>query len=88
MAENGEKRHPTAHRTKGQMKRDNAAPEAIARRAETNKGRSVAVKAGIASKGDGKDVHHVKPQRAGGASTPGNLKAVSPSRNRGWRDGV
>ena len=87
MAEGGEKRHPTAHRTKSQMKRDNHAPEAIARRAETNKGRAAAVAAGIAKKGDGKDVDHIKPQRSGGKSVASNLRAISPAKNRGWADG-
>lgn len=36
----------------------------------------------------GKDVHHVRAQRHGGATTMKNLKVISVKRNRGWKDGV
>jgi hypothetical protein len=41
------------------------------------------VKAGKASKGDGKDVDHVKPIRSGGTTTINNLRMRSRSSNRG-----
>ena len=89
MAEGGEKRDPSSHRTPGQIRRKNhtydARPEMIKRRSENNKARALMVKAGKVSKGDGKDVHHVKPLDAGGTTVKSNLKVLSQKKNRGWR---
>lgn len=57
-------------------------PEQIKKRAERVKARRLMEKKGVAHKGDGKDVDHVKPMRSGGTSTPGNLRMRSKSSNR------
>jgi hypothetical protein len=36
-------------------------------------------------KGDGMDVHHVKPLAKGGSATKSNTRVVSQKKNRGWR---
>ncbi len=53
-------------------------------RAERNKGRAMMVAAGKASKGDGKDVGHVKAIGKGGLSTMYNLQMQSKSKNRSF----
>lgn len=58
-------------------------PEQIKNRAERVKARRMMEKTGAVSKGDGKDVHHVKPLRSGGKSSPGNLRVRSVKANRG-----
>ena len=92
MAEKGEKRDPSSHRTPTQIKRMdrgyNARPEMIAKRVKNNEARAEMMKAGRVSKGDGKDVDHIKPLRAGGGNSKNNLRVISKSKNRGWRDGV
>lgn len=85
MAEGGEVRDPTSHRTPGQIKRQvrgyNARPEIVKKRSNNNKARR---KLGL-KKGDPRDAHHVKPQREGGSNKKSNLKAVHRSKNRAWR---
>lgn len=92
MAENGQKRDPKSHRTPGQIKRQvkgyNARPENVNKRTKNNQARDKLEKEGKVRKGDGKDVHHKKPQRSGGSNARSNLAVVSKSKNRGWRDGV
>lgn len=34
------------------------------------------------------DVDHKRPMADGGTNTPGNLRAISESRNRSWRKGA
>ena len=51
-------------------------PEQIKKRAERVKARRMMEKTGAAHKGDGKDVDHIKPMRAGGTSTKGNLRKI------------
>ena len=58
-------------------------PEQIANRSERVKARRMMEKTGAATKGDGKDVDHIKPMRSGGTSTKGNLRMRSKSANRG-----
>lgn len=86
------KRDPSSHRTPAQIdkmvKGYDARPENVAKRVKRNQARAEMAKAGKVSKGDGKDVDHIKPLRAGGGNSKGNLRVVSKSRNRGWRDGV
>jgi len=53
-------------------------------RAARNAARAKAVKSGGAKKGDGKDVHHVKPLAKGGART-GKTRVVSASTNRSFK---
>lgn len=87
MAEDGEKRDPSSHRTPKQITRlsrgYNHRPEIIKRRDNSNKARKML---GL-EKGDPRDAAHIKPQRHGGATTKANLKPVHKSKNRGWRDG-
>ena len=89
MAENGEKRDPKSHRTPGQIKRKNrtydARPENVEKRSNNNKARAMMMKEGRVKKGDGKDVDHVKPQRAGGGNSRSNLRVLPASKNRAWR---
>lgn len=87
------KRDPSSHRTPEQMKahyRDyQGKPEQIAKRSGRNKARRLMEKAGKVSRGDGLDVDHKRPLRAGGSATAmSNLRAMPKSSNRGWRSGV
>lgn len=86
------KRDPVTHRTPAQTRKMdrgyNSTPEAIHNRSNNNKARAMLSKEGLVHKGDNKDVDHVKPQRSGGSTKRSNLRAISTSRNRGWRDGV
>jgi hypothetical protein len=88
MAEKGEKRDPSSHRTPGQIKRMdrgyNHQPEQRANRVENGKARKLL---GL-QVGDSRDAHHKKPLRSGGKTTRANVAPVSKSKNRGWRDGV
>lgn len=78
-------------RTKEQNKKHyreyQSRPDVMKRRAQANKARRMMERAGKVHKGDGKDVHHVKPQSKGGKSTKGNLKVVSRAKNRGYKRG-
>jgi len=89
MAENGEKRSPTSHRTPGQVKRQvkgyNHRPENIKKRVQRDKARRQLMKEGKVSKGDGKDVGHIKPVRSGGTNKRSNLRVEDRSKNRAWR---
>ena len=80
------KRSPTSHRTPEQIKKHGrtyqASPEQKKNRAARNKARREAIKAGTVKKGDGKDMHHVKPMAKGGARD-GKAVAQSASKNRG-----
>jgi hypothetical protein len=88
MAENGEKRDPKSHRTPGQIKRQvngyNARPEMVKKRTMNNQARSKLAKEGLVKKGDGKDVDHKKPLRAGGSNSRSNLRVIPKSQNRAW----
>ena len=57
-------------------------PEQIKKRAGRVEARRMMEKAGSATKGDGKDVDHIKPMRSGGTSAKGNLRMRSKSANR------
>lgn len=85
-------RDPVTHRTPAQVRKMdrgyNSRPEMIRRRGENNKARAALMKEGKVRKGDGKDVDHKRPLRAGGTNARNNLRVVHKSRNRGWRDGV
>lgn len=85
MAEGGQKRSKTSHRTPGQITRQvngyNARPANVKKRTQNNKARKMA---GL-KVGDPRDAHHVKPQRTGGATTKSNIKPLHRSKNRAWR---
>ena len=87
MAENGEKRSPTAHRTPGQIKRHSrtyqARPEQVKNRTKRNAARATMEKAGKVRKGDGKDVDHKRPLMKGGSNARSNLRVTSRAKNRG-----
>lgn len=87
MAEGGEKRSPTSHRTPSQIKRHGrtyqASSEQKKNRAQRNGARAMLMKEGAVSKGDGKDVHHSRSPMKGGTNDRSNLKAMSRSINRG-----
>ena len=91
MAEGGQRRSPTSHRTPGQMKRkarsktQNASPEAIKKRSANNAARA---KVNAARKKVGKPkltsdqhVHHKKPLRSGGSNAKSNLQVTSRKKN-------
>lgn len=89
MAEKGEKRDPSSHRTPTQIKRMdrgyNATPEMTRKRAMNNSARATLMKEGKVRKGDGKDVDHKTPLRSGGSNARSNLRVQSQKHNRGWR---
>lgn len=91
MAEKGEKRDPSSHRTPGQIKRMNreydARPDKIKGRSQRNSARRDMEKQGRVHKGDGMDVDHKKPVRSGGTNAPSNLRVLPKSVNRAWRKG-
>ena len=81
------KRSPTAHRTPAQIKAHGrgyqAQPDQVKKRTARNAARAEMIKAGKASKGDGKDVGHKKPLSKGGSNAKSNLKMQSKAKNRG-----
>jgi hypothetical protein len=88
MAEKGERRSPTSHRTKTQMKRkarsktQNASKEATRKRGCNNAARDKLKKEGKVKKGDGKHVDHKKPMAKGGSCTKrSNLRVTSAKKN-------
>lgn len=85
------KRDPSSHRTPEQMKKMdrgyNSRPDVIAKRDNNNAARARLMKEGRVSKGDGKDVGHVVPQRKGGSNKRTNLAVQSRHFNRGWEAG-
>lgn len=84
-----EKRDPSSHRTPSQIRKMdrgyNSTPENIKKRTLRNQARRKMAKAGLVSKGDGKDVDHIKPVRSGGGNHRSNLRVVEQSKNRAWR---
>lgn len=64
-----------------------AKPEQKKKRAMRNAARSEMEKKGRVSKGDGLEVDHKKPLRAGGSNAASNLQVTSRSKNRAWRKG-
>lgn len=64
-----------------------AKPEQKKKRAMRNAARNELKKEGRVSKGDGLEVDHKKPLRAGGSNAASNLRVTSASKNRGWRKG-
>lgn len=62
-------------------------PSQIKNRSTRNKARRLLEKAGVVSKGDGKDVSHKIALKKGGSNLRTNLTVQSPTKNRGWRKG-
>jgi len=65
-----------------------AKPEQKKKRAMRNAARRELQAEGRVSKGDGKEVDHKKPLRAGGSNARSNLQVTSVSKNRAWRKGL
>lgn len=63
----------------------NKKPSVQKKRVANNKARREALREGRVKKGDGKDVHHVKPLDKGGSTKKSNTKVVNQKTNRGWR---
>ena len=63
----------------------NARPDVMKRRVVQNKARRQAIKAGTAKVGDGTNVDHIKPLKAGGSTKKSNTRVISESKNKGWR---
>ena len=63
----------------------NKKPSVQKKRVANNKARREALRVGRVKKGDGKDVHHVRPLDKGGSTKKSNTKVVSKKTNRGWR---
>jgi len=59
-------------------------PEQVKNRVARNRARAQLMKEGKVSKGDGKDVDHIKPLSKGGSSSKSNLKVKSASSNRSF----
>jgi hypothetical protein len=59
-------------------------PDQIKKRALRNAARAELTKDGKVSKGDGKDVDHIKPLSKGGTSSKKNLRVKSASDNRSF----
>lgn len=62
----------------------NSRPEIVKKREERNRARAEMVRAGKASKGDGKDVDHKTPLSKGGKTIRSNLRVVPASSNRSF----
>lgn len=59
-------------------------PEQKKKRAARNAARRRAERNGQVKKGDGKDVHHVRPLAKGGGNKPNNTQVVPKSKNRSF----
>ena len=87
MAEKGEIRDKSSHRTPGQIKRMNAGYDAQPHKIKQRTDQGKARKALGLKVGDKRDAAHIKPARSGGTIAPSNMKPLDRSKNRGWRDG-
>ena len=67
---------------KAEYANDHGKPEQIKKRAARVKARRIMEKEGAVTKGDGKDVDHKKPLRAGGTTSRSNLRVRSVKSNR------
>ncbi len=74
---------PSSKRNYAQEYKDfHGKPEQIAKRGERVKARRIMEKEGVAKKGDGKDVDHIKTLKSGGTSARSNLRMRSIAKNR------
>lgn len=62
----------------------NSRPEQIKRRGERTVARRQSNAAGTTSKGDGKDIDHIRPLSKGGSNAKSNQRVVSSSTNRSF----
>lgn len=77
----GNKRVRTAEGYRHQYEKWGGTEEAKKDRASQNAARRYAIRRGLAHKGDGKDVDHIRGVKAG--NSPSNLRVISRSENRG-----
>lgn len=56
-------------------------PKNIAKRVERNKARRKAIRDGLVSVGDGKELDHIKPISKGGTSNKSNIRLTTKSQN-------
>ena len=86
MAENGQVRDKINHRTKDQetrhYKKEDKKPEVRERREERHVARAHAIKAGIVTKHDGRELDHKIPLTRGGSNSPGNIRVTNRHANR------
>lgn len=59
-----------------------ARPEEVAKRVARNKARRELTQEGVVSKGDGKDVDHIKKLENGGSTARSNLRVMTAATNR------
>jgi 5-methylcytosine-specific restriction endonuclease McrA len=85
MAEGGETRSKTAHRTKGQIKRHGRTYQASAKqkknRAARGRNRTKLMGEGRVRKGDGNHVDHKRSLSKGGSNSSGNLRVTTARKN-------
>lgn len=72
-------------RSKAYYDKYHASPEAKKDRAARNKARREAMKKGKVKKGDGKELHHVKPLSTGGSRDVANTRVVTRKKNRSYK---
>jgi hypothetical protein len=65
----------------------NARPDQVKKREMRNQARAEMEKKGVVQKGDNKDIDHKKMLKDGGTNDSKNLRAVTETKNRGWRKG-
>jgi hypothetical protein len=82
MEVQGKQIHEVMRDYKKEYQEYHGKPKQIARRAGRNAGRAKAVKLGMASNGDGKDVHHKNNNPKDNRAS--NLASTSVSKNRGF----
>lgn len=76
---------PTRESTDAYYQKYHATPKAKKQRAARNKARRDQEKKGNVSKGDGKEVHHVRALSNGGSNEPSNQRVTSRKANRSYR---
>jgi 5-methylcytosine-specific restriction endonuclease McrA len=76
------RKNPDGTRDYSYDKKYESSPKQRAARVERDLARRELSKEGKVSKGDGKDVDHIKPVSKGGTNKRTNLRAISASANR------
>lgn len=76
------RKNPDGSRDYSYDKQYESSPKQRAARVERDLARRQLAKEGKVSKGDGKDVDHIRPVSKGGTNKPSNLRAISASANR------
>lgn len=79
------KKKQTRESTPEYYQKYHASKEAKLDRAARNRARNAAKKDGRVVKGDGKELHHVKPLSKGGSRSVSNTRVVSRKANRSYK---